>query len=132
MNCRLLTVKEVRSGSPSCVAVNDSMRAQMTSTDIFGQSKVHSPLSPGWGQAKRIHSALIDKEVCFLFLSEGKKLKVQQHQRTMVLPRYPRFETPALLFLSLSLAKELLFGLLGLTIEKRKGPARGEVSVLPP
>lgn len=89
MNCRLLTIKEVRSGSPSCVAVNDSMRAQMTSTGIFGQSEVHCPLPPEWGQAKRIHSALTDKEVCFLFLSEGKKLEVQLHQRTMVLPPTP-------------------------------------------
>ena len=59
-------IKDMRFGVPSWVAVNDSIRAQTCSTPIFGQGKVHSQ---GWGFSTRTHSALADKEVCFLFLS---------------------------------------------------------------
>lgn len=105
MSCRLLTLKEVRSGSPSCVAVNDSRRAQVTSTGRFRLSSLSSPHRVG--PAERTLSALADKKVCFLFLW-GQETLVQQHLRTVVLPPLIWISCSAF-FWSLSLAKELLF-----------------------
>lgn len=61
-NCRRWNIKEVRGGPPSSVAVTG--RAQRLHTHLEGA--VHSL---GWGFSKRAHSALADKEACFLFPS---------------------------------------------------------------
>lgn len=81
-NCRLQNIKEVRFGVPRGIAVNDSIRAQMSSTPILRPGKVHSR---GGGSLKGLILLWLIRKRASCF-SQDKKLQVEVEPALALFP----------------------------------------------